>query len=423
MIRILIWLLKGLLLFTRRNWLESNPHKAKPHSMKWLAFLAIDAFVASLPVRKKRRGLCVILVNRLGDAIVSRQLITALSQTLGYRLSETTVIGDFSWKILERNVYRDIRVYFIDEYKFRTRLFYRLRIALHLRFQAWETCVCFMHVRLEMRDDAMVFLSRADRTIVAELPFILTRWYPWVFEHYLSTMTEVVVPINIDTLGTEDPNSPRNVPHVLERQSAFWKTVSGDHRQMPITPLTLPLLNKHDTLFEKINGRPYVILNVGASGIDRRWPISEWIKLCDFITDQSLVVCFLGGPEEVSLGDTIRKKLELDANPRDDVMMLFNVLSPNQLLRLIADAECFVGPDTGTSHIAFFLKVRMVLLHIVDPSHSEWFRCGDFFPYPKGFYNPNICYISSTFDQFHCRNGNPGVFEKVTATLSFLIKT
>src|SRR5258706_6896298 len=128
-----------------------------------------------------------------------------------------------------------------------------------------------MHHRPEMRDDVLVYVSASEEKIVAELPFLDLRWYPWLFEFYLSKMTNIIPALApIITPSTQVDvhcEYERKVPHAFERFRDFYNHLYPD-TDLEIQPLVITY--EYSVFSDQI-----VILNPGAKHEARVWPLRE----------------------------------------------------------------------------------------------------------------------------------------------------
>nr|WP_062339433.1 glycosyltransferase family 9 protein [Herbidospora sakaeratensis] len=376
--------------FALLNIIKRDHRAPSRHPWRWCVFVLVDALIRAMPVRGRRAGTLVVLVNRLGDAIVSLPLVRELQAHYGSQ-GPFLVLGDESWRCLSDNLYADIPTFFIDEGRYTRSLRYRLAVGYRVRTMRFERAVCFMHHRLEMRDDALVYVSGATDTIVSSLPFGHLRWYPWLFDHYLGRMSRIVEP-GPPYLGAGEQlpppgcDHPRRVPHVLERQRAF------------AAALGLELVHRHRPV-RGARGRT-VLLNFGAKDPARQWPIAEWAALAVRIAELGFEPCFVGGPAERGRLGEVRDAIRATSPAESGFRTLVGDTSFGELIELFAGAACYIGPDTGTSHLAVHLGTPTVTILLRPAEPEEGDRFGDFFPYPDGYltspYRP-VCTTKAEF--------------------------
>lgn len=400
--------------FFRKNLFNLDPRSTNGrHPWRWVVFVFVDTLIAMLPFRAKGRGgTVVVLVNRLGDAVVGKPLIDALERDALSTGEPFVVLAGKNWSCLSDNVYVKTKCHFIDEDLFCLNLLYRIRVALWLRHQGFKTAICFMHHRLEMRDDALVVLTGARNKIVAALPFQSERWYPWIFEHYLSEMTLIVDPMpyrGVAEIFDPERGIWRDVPHAFQRFQHFYGELTGGRQLAPTLNYPIPRLKKAD--------RPFVILNIGASSGLRRWPLAEFGTVARKILQLGMDVIFLGGPAEQQFRrEALRIAQDLnslESSNGPSVRVLINELDFIDVIDTIRISSCVVGADTGISHLAMWMGTPTVTLLQSSRLTDSFHRVGDFFPYPVGLLATKYRAVWSTPIEFHRKNGNPGVANDV----------
>ncbi|MFI0482815.1 glycosyltransferase family 9 protein [Actinomadura sp. 9N215] len=378
--------------FAALNLVYRDQRAPRRHPWRWCVFVLADILVRALPFRGERSGTLVVLVNRLGDAVVSLPLVRQLRSHYD---GPFLVLGDASWRCLSGNLYADIPTVFIDEGRYTRSLRYRLSVNYRVRAARFERAVCFMHHRLEMRDDALVHVSAAPESIVGSLPFYHLRWYPWLFDYYLDRMSRIVesCPPYLEASRQVPPegcDQPRRVPHVLERQHAF------------ASALGLRLEHRHIPAERPRDGT--VLLNFGAKDATRHWPITEWAVLAVRIAELGYRPCFVGGPAERDRVGEVRQAIRragASASAAARIRTLVDEVPFAELVERFESAACYIGPDTGTSHLAVQCGTPTVTI-LLRPIVPEEDRFGDFFPYPDGYlktpYRP-VCTTRFDFRQ------------------------
>jgi hypothetical protein len=208
-----------------RNAKARNSDGSFRHPWRWVLFIFIDELISTTKKRKpaERDGTLVVLMSRLGDAIMSRPLVLALHRLFGGSGHRFTVLGERNWAVLGPTLYADVETHFVDARRFRFDLCYRLSLISWVRRQNYSNAICFMHHRIEMREDSIVALSGADQRIVSELPFRDRSRFPRIFGYYLSKMTRVIpqpdVPVGIAAFA-HPAQAPRGLRRALTPASA-----------------------------------------------------------------------------------------------------------------------------------------------------------------------------------------------------------
>ena len=109
--------------------------------------------------------------------------------------------------------------------------------------------------------------------------------------------------------------------------------------------------------------KPIVALAPGAARWDtKKWPIESYAELAGMLIP-SYRVCIVGGDQEVSLGQ------KLAASCRDDVVNLCGESSLDEVVDVIAAAECVVANDSGLMHVA--AAVQTPVVGIYGPTNPE----------------------------------------------------
>jgi hypothetical protein len=290
-----------------------------------------------------------------------------------------------------------------------------------LKSQRFRKAICFMHHRLEMRDDALVYLTSADEKIVSALPFLEYRWYPWIFEFYLRKMTQIIPAADLNDASKDKDDIAstfeRKVPHVFDRQRHFYKHMTG--HELPNHPLERAFSQDVRTL------KKIVVLNPGAQSLERVWPLKEWAKLAAAIVKDGYAVRFTGGPaEEVlvpELTEMIKGATSHDYDT-DQIRILINKLSFGNTIELFRQAKCYIGPDTGGSHLAYWLGIPTITILHRDPKMEAYHRLGDFFPYPENVRDTPYKCVWATLDEFQLRNDSDGVGKQVLDAFNALMQ-
>lgn len=100
------------------------------------------------------------------------------------------------------------------------------------------------------------------------------------------------------------------------------------------------------TGFPELRG-PYGLVAPGASVSRRQWPASRFAELAKGeILSRGWLPVFVGGPEMVATCDEIAKKMNGPS------LNLAGRTNFQQLAAVCAGAQCFVGNDSGTGHVA-----------------------------------------------------------------------
>lgn len=93
-------------------------------------------------------------------------------------------------------------------------------------------------------------------------------------------------------------------------------------------------------------GRPYAVIQPGATFATRRWPLANFVPLAEWLaTECHLAPVVLLGPGERALREEAERLFRPPA-------VIATGLDLRQLIALLSQARLFVGHDTGPTHVA-----------------------------------------------------------------------
>lgn len=108
---------------------------------------------------------------------------------------------------------------------------------------------------------------------------------------------------------------------------------------------------------------PMIILAPGAARWGaKKWPIESFVQLSQMLTEK-YHVCVVGGVQELSLGQTIA------AEQTTNITNLCGKLTIDEVVDVIAKAECVIANDSGLMHVA--AAVRTPIVGIYGPTSPE----------------------------------------------------
>ena len=118
---------------------------------------------------------------------------------------------------------------------------------------------------------------------------------------------------------------------------------------------------------------PLIMINPAASKPERSWSIErdvELIKYAELYWDARVVLTGGPGAYDRALGESISAQVS--------VTNLIGATKPKQLLALLSKADVVICPDTGPSHMAAAVGVKVIALHAVTSSEvSGPYTCRD----------------------------------------------
>jgi heptosyltransferase III len=126
--------------------------------------------------------------------------------------------------------------------------------------------------------------------------------------------------------------------------------------------VTPPRSNNYPQLTQRFaflaNAEPYVVLHPLPQFSYKRWTVGGWIELGQYLKGSGYKLVLSGGGEQ--------EELEYVANivsklPKGTVNLAGQVSLP-ELTHIIAQAKLFIGPDTGTTHLATATGIPVITL-------------------------------------------------------------
>ncbi|MHB8599042.1 MAG: glycosyltransferase family 9 protein [Ktedonobacteraceae bacterium] len=102
----------------------------------------------------------------------------------------------------------------------------------------------------------------------------------------------------------------------------------------------------------------------------RRWPAASFSALIDALLRLQYPVLLLGGPNEAELLKTVQQ--HLPTAPGKGMLTVLNNAPLLEVARQLKQCGCFVGHDTGTSHLAGLLGIPTLVLF--GPSNPAIWR-------------------------------------------------
>jgi len=98
-----------------------------------------------------------------------------------------------------------------------------------------------------------------------------------------------------------------------------------------------------------------VALGIGALNNKRKWPINNYIGLCEYLLDKfDINILLLGGSEDRELGDKIT------SNIKKKIVNLAGKTTLREVYSILKKCNLYIGNDTGLMHIAAAASVPVI---------------------------------------------------------------
>jgi len=119
-----------------------------------------------------------------------------------------------------------------------------------------------------------------------------------------------------------------------------------------ISPSSSPPIEERQSLREK----NLIIMHPGAGSSRKRWPVEKFIQAATIIKGMNLgKVVFVVGPAESDLRPSIKARLK-------GGFRVYEVYDLSHVMALVRQARCFVGNDSGVTHLAAFIGTPTVAI-------------------------------------------------------------
>ena len=114
---------------------------------------------------------------------------------------------------------------------------------------------------------------------------------------------------------------------------------------------------------QSLREKDLIIIHPGAGSPRKRWPVENFIQVATMIGGMTLgKVVFVVGPAESGLARFIKD------SPKGD-FRVYEVYDLSYVMALVRQARCFVGNDSGVTHLAAFMGIPTVA--IFGPSNPK----------------------------------------------------
>jgi hypothetical protein len=146
------------------------------------------------------------------------------------------------------------------------------------------------------------------------------------------------------------PDGPQWDPHEPERERwcrlLAWYGLTCDPNALALqVPAPAPAVDAA------------VVLHLGGSHADRRWPVQQWARLAQQLTGEGCTVVLSGGAQDAAAGALVATRAGLP-----EAAVLTGRLGLLDLAALVANARLVVSGDTGAAHLASAYGVRSVTI-------------------------------------------------------------
>ena len=111
-----------------------------------------------------------------------------------------------------------------------------------------------------------------------------------------------------------------------------------------------------------------VVIGVGASGDNKRWPIFKFDQLINYLKNNGYDIIVAGGPKELEIVNNLKNN-HLDVN----IISLEN-FNIEDSIQIIKNAKYHIGNDSGFMHICAALGMKSFCLYGDTPSEDSFYN-------------------------------------------------
>lgn len=165
-------------------------------------------------------------------------------------------------------------------------------------------------------------------------------------------------------------DSPEFRPHRPETESrAALLHILGIESDAPIAPrIRARRVERFWRDAAPRDARRRIVLHIGAGTPAKRWPVEHWRELLGrLILDGDYQIALVGGP-----ADQFRAAEILGDQPWPNVIDATGKLELRQTAAVLADADLFIGADSGPAHLAAALGTPVVVLFSGTNHAAQW---------------------------------------------------
>lgn len=327
---------------------NNSTYRAKIISNNIVSFI-LFLFLKVLFLFSKRQrvssSLLVVNFGLVGDALISSILMENEEKLKNYE-NITYVIYKEYVGLFEAYDGR-IRVLGVDKHKFKFSLIYKYNFIKQLRKQNYKTAVNLTAAR-SISSDSLTMLAGAKSTLCLKLD------------------TENIVKIGknyFDELYTRIIK--------IESSNEYLKNVEAIRYLSKFNNINeIDFFNKNT--FKKNNRiylnspLPKIVIAPFSSEANRDWPLNNYSNLIKQLQREYSII-ILTSPLQVN-----RKKQILDLVGDTNIHLENELLRLAELPQVIMEADCFIGGDSGMTHLALKLNIPLVAI-IGGGNHSRYF--------------------------------------------------
>ena len=143
----------------------------------------------------------------------------------------------------------------------------------------------------------------------------------------------------------------------------FWRRVAPDGLRTlhfvssrQTQPFAKSKIQNRKSKISNFREKNLIIIHPGAGSPRKRWPVENFVHVASIIKGMNLgEVVFVVGPAESALAPFVKAGFNGGFRVRE-------VCDLSRLIALVRQARCFVGNDSGVTHLAAFMGIPTVAI-------------------------------------------------------------
>lgn len=172
---------------------------------------------------------------------------------------------------------------------------------------------------------------------------------------------------------------------ILHQVKRDLELVASIGAQTPDTQLSLRIDEKAlQSAFQKLSGigidihESWIVVHTGVSEKKREYPIDRWIETVRLLQQHfGLPILLTGSPKEIQQANIIQQAVG------GDVHVVAGLLSIEEFIAVIHEAQLVISVNTATVHIAAASDTPVIVLYaLTNPQHTPWTEYAKVLPFP-----------------------------------------
>lgn len=342
------------------------------------SFLKTKPNLSKNPQGTKNYRYGFVFTSDIGDVVIFSMFLLVFSKRID---SHCVLITSDANARLIGPFFPEVDFLVVDYSKYKTNLIYRFEKIREIARVFIDCCVVPMRSRDYIVTDSVARMLNRKNTITfssddSNRNNFETYIERFVYDEYMESFS--AASHELITYQALSKKFGLDFQMELGRLISSYREKAREQTSIPRLDAPLP--------------KTYVLMNIGASQVYKRWPVEKYVSLAEKIfAEFGFPSIFIGGPSE--------KDLQGSFGSYPFIVDLISKTESFELLRwLVVNARMVVSNDTFVGHYAVTLGVPTV--SIAGGGHF-----GRFLPYPKEMFPMfvNSCTIFKRMPCFNCK--------------------